>query len=221
MRDDKAKKVLDTKQLALLPLLQEFSSTHILVWGTAISLQLWHRKSIDFDLFSFGPQGSGKELMQRIQKSWCQIDLASAPPFWLDEKEYPELTLFFDGVKFQWIDFSRNPFDVTVLLESSKNICSIPSLNLLDLGALKCYAMMYRSKWKDAVDIYMILQQWYSLQQLTHRASEIFQKLYKEIYTYETIIAGEWDMSEEVEWIGEQKVTNEQIITSLKLSLQI
>jgi hypothetical protein len=96
--------------------------------------------------------------MRRIQSTGCLFDRDSAPPFWLHDQEYPELTLFFDGVKVQRIDFSRNPFDVPLSLKSSKLICGIPSLDLLDLGALKCYAMMYRTKRKDAVDIYMILQ---------------------------------------------------------------
>jgi hypothetical protein len=66
VRDNNACEVLSLEQRKLIPLLQEFSKTHILVGGTAISLQLQHRTSIDFDLFCFGAQGSGKSLAKRI-----------------------------------------------------------------------------------------------------------------------------------------------------------
>jgi uncharacterized membrane protein YczE len=43
--------ILSEQQQVLLPLLTEFSSSFILVGGTAIALQLGHRKSIDFESF--------------------------------------------------------------------------------------------------------------------------------------------------------------------------
>jgi hypothetical protein len=220
-RDSIALAVLDTPQQHLKGLLEIFSETHILVGGTAIALQLGHRRSIDFDLFCFGRQWSGKELMHRIKSSSCMFDLDSAPPFWFSDQEISELTLFFDGVKVQWIDFSRNPFDIPLVLQSSKNICGMPSLDLLDLWALKCYAMMYRSKRKDAVDVYMILQQWYTLSQLAQRAKEIFQWLYKELYTYETIIAWQRDMSEQIDRLPGKSIDIINILSYLKNQIPV
>ena len=44
--------VLSDEQKKLLPLIRVFYDKFYLVGGTAIALQLGHRRSIDFDLFS-------------------------------------------------------------------------------------------------------------------------------------------------------------------------
>ena len=45
--------VLTKEQKDILPLIAEFKKEFYLVGGTAIALQIGHRYSIDFDLFSF------------------------------------------------------------------------------------------------------------------------------------------------------------------------
>jgi hypothetical protein len=45
------KEVLDNNQLELLPLVKEFKKTFYLVGGTAIALQIGHRRSIDLALY--------------------------------------------------------------------------------------------------------------------------------------------------------------------------
>ncbi len=47
--------ILSNEQQELLPFLDSFKKKYILVGGTAIALQIGHRKSIDFDLFSIKP----------------------------------------------------------------------------------------------------------------------------------------------------------------------
>ena len=44
--------ILDKNQQELLPLVKQFSKNYYLVGGTAIALQIGHRRSIDFDLFT-------------------------------------------------------------------------------------------------------------------------------------------------------------------------
>jgi hypothetical protein len=63
---------------------------------------------------------------------------------------------------------------------------------------MKVYAMMYRAKLKDMVDVALILMEGYTLEQLTRRAHDIFQDLYRPEYTYETILAKKRDMTEEI-----------------------
>ena len=43
--------ILSKEQAELLPLIQQFKREFYLVGGTAIALQIGHRRSIDFDLF--------------------------------------------------------------------------------------------------------------------------------------------------------------------------
>ncbi|MDR0763528.1 MAG: nucleotidyl transferase AbiEii/AbiGii toxin family protein [Bacteroidales bacterium] len=45
--------ILSKEQREILPYLSQFKRGFYLVGGTAIALQLGHRESIDFDLFSF------------------------------------------------------------------------------------------------------------------------------------------------------------------------
>lgn len=50
--DDVVKKVLTKKQLDVIPIVDEFSKTHMIMWWTAVALNLWHRESIDFDVLN-------------------------------------------------------------------------------------------------------------------------------------------------------------------------
>jgi hypothetical protein len=59
-----------------------------------------------------------------------------------------------------------------------KNFTTIP--NLLDLAAMKAYALGHGSKWKDYLDLYFILQNNYSISQISERASELFSGLFSE-----------------------------------------
>lgn len=200
--DSLAQKVLSREQQQLLPLLEEFSTTHFLVGGTAIALQLGHRASIDFDLFRLDTQGSGVDLAKRISKTELTLDAGSDLAY-LSKEEQPDVTLWIHGVKVQLIDFSRNPFDVTVTIPHEHVICGgIPTPTLLDLAAMKAFAMMYRKKWKDAVDLYFImLEKKYTLTEIITRTKELFGTLYQELATLETILENTWDTTEQVEYL--------------------
>jgi hypothetical protein len=82
-------------------------------------------------------------------------------------------------------------------------ICGwMPSLSLHTLWAMKVYAMMYRKKAKDMIDIYFILQHTgLKFQDLVNRACTIFGKLYKPEYTYQSVCDPDRDHTETVEYI--------------------
>lgn len=44
--------ILSPEQMQLLPFIRRYRKSHFLVGGTALALQLGHRRSIDFDHFS-------------------------------------------------------------------------------------------------------------------------------------------------------------------------
>ena len=52
--------------------------------------------------------------------------------------------------------------------------------SLLDLAAMKAFALGRRAKWKDYVDIYFILHHHFSVEQIAERASAIFGQLFSE-----------------------------------------
>ena len=208
--------VLDKNQQKMKLFLEEFLKTHFLVWWTAIALYLWHRKSIDFDLFKMWKQWSWKEIFKRIEKLWLQIEEWS-DLMYLSEEEEPETTIFIYWVKIQLLDFSRNPFWLKINLKS-KNLLSgwIKTPTLLDLASMKLFAMMYRKKWKDAVDLYFLIKNWLTFQEILDRTSKIFSTLFQENASFETIIESNWDKTEKVEYLIKNPPKDSEIEEFLK-----
>ena len=217
-RNNLAQKVLSPEQLACKSLLEIFSPTHILAGGTAIALQLGHRKSIDFDLFCFSYQWTGRALSEKIKKGWLHIDAEKSSSNRLSDVEQSEIILFTDtGVKIQLIDFSRNPFDIALDIPSNIILCNgIPSSDLETWWAFKLYAMMYRTKWKDAVDLRYILHQWYAFRQIIDKTESLFGKLYQSTASIENIVWWNRDSSEELIYLDPKHPNNEEIISYLQ-----
>ncbi len=83
--------------------------------------------------------------------------------------------------------------------------------SLLDLSAMKAYALGGRAKWKDYVDLFFILKKYFSCNEIVNKAKELFNsffndKLFREQLSYFDDI----DYSEEVEYIGKE-VSEEEI----------
>lgn len=90
-----------------------------------------------------------------------------------------------------------------------EGIIKIPTL--LDLAAMKAYALGGRAKWKDYVDLYFIIKDHAGLKEISKRAKEIFQtffneKLFREQLSYFKDI----DDSEKLEYIGTE--TKDEVI---------
>ena len=56
------KEILNSNQLELLPVMEQFKREFYLVGGTAIALHIGHRRSIDFDLFKMSSLNHKKNL---------------------------------------------------------------------------------------------------------------------------------------------------------------
>lgn len=154
------KEILTAEQVELLPLIKKFSHNFILVGGTAIALHLGHRRSIDFDLFTTKNFNS-KKIKNNILKS-RKIDKTYI-------REDGEYTLMIHKVKITFFNFEHH---IPAPLALDK-IIKIP--DLLTLAAMKVFALGYRSKWKDYVDLYFILKDRYSLDEISARAKELFK----------------------------------------------
>lgn len=184
------KEVLTKEQIKLLPLLQKFSTDYYLAGGTAIALQIGHRRSIDFDLFT------EREIKRTQIKNI--IESSGYPTTDIIFEASDQLHIVIAGVKTTFFQFPH----VVVATEKIDNIIKMPKL--LDLSAMKAYALGGRAKWKDYVDLYYILKNYYTFSEIVKRAYELFNhffndKLFKEQLTYFDDI----DYSEEVEFIGE------------------
>jgi hypothetical protein len=181
--------IFNLNQTELLPLVKRFKKEFYLVGGTAIALYLGHRRSIDFDLFKFNPL-KPKKIIETI----AGFDY----PYTVTRRVTEQLNVTVHDVKFTFFQY---PFEINAS-EKSYDILRLPSL--LDLAAMKAYALGRRSKWKDYVDLYFLLKEHYSVSQISDRCSEIFGQLFSEkLFRAQISYFEDIDFSEPVEFLGE------------------
>lgn len=179
--------ILSANQSELLSFIKQFNSAYYLAGGTAIALQLGHRQSEDFDLFSYRPLN--KEKINRILKTWpFNVELLYQDP---DQQD-----VMINNVKCTFLYY---PYLIAheVKLE---NFLTMPSL--IDLGAMKVLSMARRSKWKDFVDLYFLLKEHFSIPELIGRAEKYFpgqvtEKLFRSQLAYH----GDIDFTEAVNFL--------------------
>ncbi|MDP1689538.1 MAG: nucleotidyl transferase AbiEii/AbiGii toxin family protein [bacterium] len=153
------KEILTKEQLELLSLIEEFGKDFILVGGTAIALHVGHRRSIDFDLFSYKVFDNRK--IKRIISRYLKIEKT----YISQEGEY---TMMINGVKLTFFNFH---YKIKASLLTGK-VIRFP--DLLTLAAMKAFALGFRSKWKDYVDLYFIMRDYHSLEEISKKADKIF-----------------------------------------------
>jgi hypothetical protein len=191
------KEILNGNQTELLPLIGEFKREYYLVGGTAIAFYLGHRRSIDFDLFKFAPLNHKKNL-EKIQKSGFPTLVTWNVP--------DQMNLIVNDVK---ITFFQYPFQIKATRVFDNSI-RLP--DLLDLAAMKAYALGRRSKWKDYVDLYFLLKENFSLNEISGRATEIYGELFSDkFFRSQLSYFEDIDYTEEVEYLLSNPPTEDEI----------
>ena len=150
--------VLTADQLGLLPVLKLFRKEFYLVGGTAIALQLGHRRSIDFDMFTLKPFGS-KRVLNVLENAGKKALVT--------RRVSEQLNLVIDGVK---ITFFQYPYAVEAMVDDE----AFRMPELLSLAAMKAFALGRRSKWKDYVDLFFLLRDRFKLAEIERQAVKIF-----------------------------------------------
>jgi len=191
------KEILSDRQKELLPFLKKFKRDYYLVGGTAIALQIGHRRSIDFDLFTYLPFNKRK-ISSEIQK----LNLQVKPIYFdVDQQHY-----LINEVKCTFFHYPY-PIEHPKIFE---DVISLPAL--LDLAAMKAFALGRRSKWKDYVDLYFILKEYYTMAQIIERAKyyfpdQISEKLFRNQLSFHKDI----DFAEEVDFMIDNPPTQKEI----------
>jgi len=181
-------KILSPNQQELLPLLKVFKKEFYLVGGTAIALYLGHRRSIDFDMFKFSSI-KPKSLVTKISESGFSYDVT--------RRVTEQLNVTIHNVKFTFYEY---PFQIESPT-SFEGIVKMPTL--IDLAAMKAYALGRRSKWKDYVDLYFILKDHYTIKQISDRASVIYDQLFSEkLFRAQLSYFADVNYSESIEYLG-------------------
>ena len=191
------KEILNDKQIELLPLVGEFKREYYLVGGTAIALYLGHRRSIDFDLFKFASLNRKKNL-EKVQSSGF--------PSIVTWNVTDQMNLVVNEVK---VTFFQYPFQIKAN-KVFDNIIRLPEL--LDLAAMKAYALRRKSKWKDYVDLYFLLKKKFTFDEISQRAVSIYGDLFSDkLFRSQLSYFEDVDYSEEVDYIIADSPSDEEI----------
>jgi predicted nucleotidyltransferase component of viral defense system len=137
------REVLTDAGAALFPSLARFRGFY-LAGGTALALQIGHRLSVDYDLFSAAD--IDRRMLDRTRRVFG--DAVKIVPL---VNNSGELTVLVNGVK---ITFLRYPFRVLapfVMYET------VPLLSVREIAATKVYTIGRRGSFKDYVDLYFVL----------------------------------------------------------------
>jgi hypothetical protein len=189
--------ILTEQQRQLLPFVSQFKRSFYLVGGTAIALQIGHRHSIDFDLFT----------AKRLNKSRIKQKVF--------ELHYIKETLFddVDQAHFYINDVKATFFYYPYPVEHPeilKDVISMPSL--LSLAAMKAFALGRRAKWKDYVDLYFMLRDLFSIQEISIEAERIFGQLFSEkLFRGQLSFHKDINYSEPVEYMPGFEVPEQEI----------
>ena len=193
--------ILSNHQKELLPFISQFRRSFYLVGGTAIALQIGHRRSIDFDLFTDKP----------LRKSFLRKKILMLPySKHILYDDIDQMHFFVNGVK---VTFFHYPYPVEHKLMMG-NIISVPSL--LSLAAMKAFALGRRAKWKDYVDLHFILNDHFSIQDISMEAKRIFGQLFSEkLFREQLAFHEDIDYSESIEYMPNFEVPELSVKDSL------
>ena len=135
------------KKLQRLPVLEQTR----LVGGTALALQLGHRKSIDLDFF--GTVDCEAEYLRESIAGMASLTIL---------KESPHIHIYIvDGIKVDIVNY-KYPWLDDVVLEQGLRLASVS-----DIAAMKITAIIGRGTKKDFIDIAFLLHH-FSLEEILH-----------------------------------------------------
>jgi len=194
--------ILSKEQKELLPLIQQFKREFYLVGGTAIALQIGHRRSIDFDLFKLSNLNAAKTL-KKIRDAKISYTIT--------RRVSEQINILTNSVKFTFFQY---PYAIDAKVEF-ENCLRMP--NLLTLAAMKAYALGHRSKWKDYVDLYFLLRGHCMLNEVANKADILFGQMFSQkLFRSQLAFHKDIDFSEPVEFLPgfevEEKTVKEFLI---------
>jgi len=135
---------ITSKQKEIFKKLDKFSDFY-LVGGTALALQVGHRISVDFDLFS--KKDITSKLLDKIKRVFKGLKVEVVR----DSSE--QLSVIIDNIK---LDFVKYPFPLLFKLIKYRGV---DIAKIEEIAVMKAYALGRRPVLKDYVDLYYILRE--------------------------------------------------------------
>lgn len=152
--------VLDDARKTVFPKLTAFRQFGYLAGGTALALQLNHRRSYDFDVFINREIDAGfRRKVREVfgKNNYWYVDNSDQISFNTAEKV---------GVTFYWYQFKT----IFPLVETD----AIFLADLRDVSADKAHTIGRRAMWRDYVDCYFFLKKGGNLEQIISFAKKKF-----------------------------------------------
>lgn len=188
--------ILTKEQNLLIPFINKFNRNFYLAGGTAVSLYLGHRRSIDFDLFS----------NQRLNVQYIKNQISRYYKNRIKKiyEGFDQLHYILNGVKITFFEFN---FNITHRRKFIDNLTIPP---LIDLAAMKAFAFGGRGKWKDYVDLYFMLKYKFQLTDIIARAEKIFGNEFNgKLFIQQLGYFDDISYIEEVEYLKEEPEIDE------------
>jgi hypothetical protein len=135
--------LLDKKRQAIFYQLSSFKKDGYLAGGTALALQINHRRSVDFDIFVDKP--ISKSFKLKVKKIFGAVD------FYINSSDQISFnTKDGVGVTFVWYYYPR--------IASLVSTDSIGLASVFDIAADKAETLSRRAVWRDYVDLFFLLK---------------------------------------------------------------
>jgi|SRR3989344_1582654 len=195
--------IFDRSRNKIWKRLSKFSSIGYLGGGTALALQINHRISYDFDIFT----------CKSIEKSLLTKVIIVFPnsiikPL-IDNQD--ELTIEVDGVKLTFLYYPFKNILDQVVTES------LSLLDIKDIAADKAYTIGRRGAWRDYYDIYSILgKKILNLAGIIKLANQKFGPLFNEKLFLEQLTYCKDIMDFSIETVEKDAITPEKVQERLK-----
>ncbi len=135
---------LTKEGLALVSGLSKFSDFY-LVGGTCLALQIGHRISVDFDLFT--QDNLPEQLLARVKRTFKDASLV------VTYKSSEQLNLLINDVK---VTFFHFPYPV---VEDFLDYKGLKLVTIKEIAAMKAFAIGQRLSYKDYTDWYFMLNE--------------------------------------------------------------
>jgi len=140
------KEVLTKKAEVIFPKISKFNNFY-LVGGTALALQIGHRISVDFDMFTYDENISTLKLLQKVKHIFGRLNVFVAL------RTPDQLNVFIDGVR---TTFFYYPYPVVGRLVKYQGV---PMITVMEIAAMKAFSIGKRLSYKDYVDWYFLLKE--------------------------------------------------------------
>lgn len=198
--------IFDTPRKTVFRKLAFFSSLGVLAGGTAIALQLKHRYSYDFDLFTFKP--IPKDLILKVQKIFSKKIKKI-----VDSCE--ELSIITpEAVKVSFVHFPFPP------LHQPFRYQGVRVFKLRDLASNKAYVIGRRGEYRDYVDLFFLLKKGLKLETIIQGTKKKFGGAFSERLFLEQLVYFKDLKDFQIDFI-EEKYSPEQVLNFLQSKVKI